>query len=568
MNSGTPAFSVFVITLSFYTLATFQTFAADPPPDAGKVMDSTRAPAPVQPPAQPPIDVQNGERLPMPAPAGIKIKVAGFRFTGATVFSETQFLALAKDSVGRELAMAELESVAARITKYYRDRGYLAARAYLPAQEIKDGIVEIAVIEGRYGKLAVTNQSRLADSRITGALRNIQSGDAIQEQPLEESILTLTDLPGAEVKTTLVPGATAGTSDLLVDITPGRLITGSLDLDNYGSRYTGSVRGGATVNINNPSGYGDSLTLRGITGGSGMTYGRVAYQIPVTDRGTRVGVAYSDMHYELGKTFNSLQANGTARIASAYVLHPVVRSRKLNAYVQIGYDDKRLEDRVDATDTVTDKQVGVWTFAVSGDGRDRFGGGGINGFSVTYTIGNLSIDSDDAKDLDDATAGTDGGYGKLNASYLRLQYLNENTTLYLSISGQIAGNNLDSSEKMYLGGAYGVRAYPQGEAAGDHGYLLTAEIRRNLPKLFSRQPGNIQATGFIDTGGVTANKDRWAAADAKNHRTLSAAGLGLTWGEPNNYQVRMSYAWKVGHEDATSDHDRNGRFWFGIVKYF
>ena len=55
--------------------------------------------------------------------------------------------------------------------------------------------------------------------------------------------------------------------------------------------------------------------------------------------------------------------------------------------------------------------------------------------------------------------------------------------------GQLAFDNLDSSEKMELGGAYGVRAYPEGEAFGDEGYIATAEARLMLDSLTGSLPG-------------------------------------------------------------------------------
>ena len=80
-----------------------------------------------------------------------------------------------------------------------------------------------------------------------------------------------------------------GTSDLLVDITPGPLLSGSVDFDNAGNRYTGEWRVGATVNFNNPLGLGDVASLRLLTSGEGLKYARASYQLQV-GRG-QVGIA-------------------------------------------------------------------------------------------------------------------------------------------------------------------------------------------------------------------------------------------------------------------------------------
>ena len=111
-----------------------------------------------------------------------------------------------------------------------------------------------------------------------------------------------------------------------------------------------------------------------------------------------------------------------------------------------------------------------------------------------------------------------------------------------------------------------VRAYPEGEAYADQGYVMTVEARLQLPKLAERQPGQMQLVGFVDTGTVLINKDTWNGGE--NRRTLSGVGVGINWVDYNNFMVRTAYARKLGNEQATSAPDRNGRFWIQAVKYF
>jgi hemolysin activation/secretion protein len=144
--------------------------------------------------------------------------------------------------------------------------------------------------------------------------------------------------------------------------------------------------------------------------------------------------------------------------------------------------------------------------------------------------------------------------------------VNDEVSLSATINGQLASKNLDVSEKMELGGMYGVRAYPEGEAYADQGYVLSLEARWLLPKLTEKLPGRVQLIGFADTGSVTLNKNPWAAGT--NQRTLSGAGVGLNWFESDNFLVRAYYAFKLGSEAATSAPDADGRFWLQAVKYF
>ncbi len=101
--------------------------------------------------------------------------------------------------------------------------------------------MEIAVLEGRYGKLDLRNSSRLSDSLARDTLSSASSGAVIEQSRLERELLLLKDLAGVASAATLKPGEQVGTSDLVVDITPTRTFTGTLEADNYGNRYTGQA---------------------------------------------------------------------------------------------------------------------------------------------------------------------------------------------------------------------------------------------------------------------------------------------------------------------------------------
>lgn len=549
--------------LPFALLALSPAVFAAPPPSAGSQLQQI-PPAPLPQKTAPGIAVEPG-RAPAAAAADTeKVMVRELKVTGARAYSEALLLAVAGFKPGSELTLSDLRGMAARIADFYHRNGYFIAQAYLPAQDIKAGVVTIAVIEGRYGKVVLRNHTNLSDGLATGLLGGLNPGDPVTSAPLENRLLLLSDLPGVKVKSTLVPGAAAGTSDLLVDVTPGRRVTGEVDADNAGNRYTGEYRLGATVNLNDLAGQGDVATLRALSSGSGLNYARASYQMQL-GRAT-AGVAYSELDYRLGREFESLGAHGTAKIATVYGSYPLIRSRNNNLYAGLAYDDRRFQDKVDSTSSVTDRRAQVLMASLYGDHRDDLGGGGLSSYSLIWSTGRLDIETADVRAFDAATAQSDGHYNKLGFGAMRLQHLTDSVALYAAINGQLASKNLDISEKMELGGMYGVRAYPEGEAYGDQGYVLNLEARYQLPKFSERMPGQMQLVGFVDTGTVTSNKNPWSAGP--NSRTLSGAGVGINWSDTNDFMVRTYYAWKLGNAAATSAPDKSGRFWIQAVKYF
>lgn len=497
------------------------------------------------------------------APAGPTTRVTSLRLTGQTLFSEVELIAASGFVPNSDLDLGQLRALAAKIAAYYNERGYFLAQAYLPAQDITDGGVAIAVIEGRYGKIELRNSSRLSDRVARGILSGIDSGDIAETRSLERRLLLLSDIPGIAVSSTLSPGAEPGTSDLRVDIANGDPISGSVEADNGGNRYTGAYRFGSTVYVNNPTGNGDQISLRGLVSTSGLSYGRAAYQAPVGK--ATVGVAYSHIDYDLGREFKSLDADGSADIVGVFGSYPLIRSRDANLYALVGADAKWFEDRFGAAGLVSRRHAKVLTFGLAGDNRDDIGGGGWNAYSVGASLGDLDIRTPADFALDQLTARSHGNFGKLQASVARLQTVSERWSLYGAVRGQLASKNLDSSEKMELGGAYAVRAYPEGEAYGDEGYLATLEARYLFPA-FTPLPGQLQAIAFVDAGAVRYAKNPWFTGSNSAHR--SGYGAGLIWAAPNDFIVKATYARKLGSQDATSAPDRDGRFWFQVAKLF
>lgn len=549
--------------LSMALLALSQSALAVEPPSSGSQIQQI-PPSPTPQKAAPIIRIEPSSTLaPSPSDAA-KIRVDSLQVVGAHVYSDVDLIALTGFKPGSELTLSDLRGMAAKIADNYRKNGYFLAQAYLPAQEIKNGAVTIAVLEGQYGNIILRNQTNLSDDLVNSQLAGINSGDVITIAPLESRLLLLSDIPGVNITSTLAPGASVGASDLIVDVNPGRRVTGSIDADNGGDRYTGANRIGATVNINNLAGRGDVASLRVLTSGTGLQYARASYQMQFGK--ATAGVAYSWLGYELGKEFESLRAKGTAKIASVYGSYPLIRSRNTNLYALLAYDDKTFQDRMDSTSTVVDKKAQALMATLRGDHRDNFGRGGLTSYSATATAGNIDIKTADARAWDATTAQRNGHYSKLALSAIRLQNVTDSFSLYAAINGQVSSKNLDVSEKMELGGMNGVRAYPEGEAYADQGYLLTLEARMLLPKLSEQQPGQMQLVGFVDTGTVSVSKNTWEAGD--NRRTLSGAGVGINWVDYNNFTVRTAYAHKLGSAKATSAPDASGRFWIQAVKYF
>jgi len=483
---------------------------------------------------------------------------------GNTLFDTVTLHALVMDEQGKSLTFAKLVELAGRITDYYHSHGYYMAKAIVPAQQIQNGQAVIQVIEERYGKIILNNLSSADDSLLQDTLSSIQSGQAIELSELDRSLFLLSDIPGVTANSSWKKSDAAGTSDLVVDVPPSRILTGYASLDNYGNSYNGKTRAYGNVNIINPLNHGDIMSASILSSGSGMSYGRLGYEYVLNGSGTRMGASYSKLHYELSDIYAYLNEHGTAQVVSFWIKHPLSRSRDVNSYAEIQYDQKQLQDHVDLTNVRTDRHLSNLTVYLFGNSRDKVMSGGTTTWNTGLTFGEVGFDDANAKKADLTSAVTQAGFFKWTMFLTRLQNLGPKNSLYLVFSNQWASVNLETSEKMVAGGPYTVRAYDMAVLLGDNGYLFTAEIRHDLDQVAE---GKLQLVGFIDTQHLTFYNNAWAAWT--NDATLSGAGVGLNWSGPRKWSIKTFIAKPIGSiPDQLLANTASKRAWFEIAKEF
>ncbi|MGB0129170.1 MAG: ShlB/FhaC/HecB family hemolysin secretion/activation protein [Rhodocyclaceae bacterium] len=544
-------------------LAVAQAASGQAVPDAGSALRET-----VPPPAPP--ATAPAPRLPTPpapAPRSAQGEAAfvlkSVVFSGNRVFSGDELAAFAADKIGKSVTFADLDAIAARIGEHYRRQGYFLAQAILPAQDVTAGKVEFSIIEGTLGQVRINRapDAPIAEDHVQRFLAALKPGEPLTATVLEQAMMALSDLPGIVVQSSLEAGLEPGTADLEVDVTPRRRWEFAIDADNHGSRANGEFRVGATGRINSPFGLGDNLDVRVLSSsGGGLRFGRLGYELPVGFAGTRLGIAYSRVEYHLGKEFAPLGANGEADVYELALTHPFVRSRTRNVIGKASLVEKVLADKIDLVSSRTEKRVRSLNLGLAYEARDGWLGGGYTSASATATLGSLDIRT--AADLlVDQTVGhrTDGRFGRLNYQVSRLQALAPQSSLFMGVSGQLASANLDSAEKIALGGPSAVRAYAVSEANVDQGFVATLEYRYS--------PTNqVTVSGFYDAAWGSASRNPLPRED--NRRELRGYGVGLFWAGPERITVRGSLAWRETGRSTSEPPDRVPRLFVQLQKPF
>ena len=526
---------------------------AQVPPDAGQTLQQLQPPI-AAPRESQPLKIQAPLDSAPIAPGGAAVILNTVKLSGNSVFSEETLRAALGDVTGKTFDLAGLRGLAQRITDVYQAGGYPFARAILPPQDLANGDLRIEVIEGRYGVVQAQGDDSVLAQQATAFLDGLLPGSVIASAPLERAALLLDDLPGIQTSATMRPGTQAGTGDLIVEVARDQRVRGDIGLDNAGSRYTGKNRVRANVDINSPFLLGDQLTVRALLSEEKLWLGSLGYSLPLGTSGLRGNVGYSHTSYELAKEFASLHANGTAKVASAGLSYPILRSQKANLTLIATYQSKDLHDNRDSTRTYESKSSQSMPLALQFDYRDAFDG--ITYGSASWTPGKLKLDAgltavDDYK--------SNGRFHKVNLDVVRLQSLPAGFNLMAHLSWQQANKNLDSSEKLSLGGASGVRAYPSGEATGDEGGLAQLELRYDA--------GAYTPYAFMDAGRITVNAKPVVAGD--NRRSLSGGGLGLRY-QRQAWSADVALAWRSlgGRSLSETNSDPKPRVWLNVEYRF
>ncbi|MBO1349406.1 MAG: ShlB/FhaC/HecB family hemolysin secretion/activation protein [Hormoscilla sp. GUM202] len=262
----------------------------------------------LQPPAAPP-----STRPTIPPLTGT-ITVSRFEVTGSTVFRFEEFAEVTEPFTNRPLSFAELLQVRDEITKYYVDRGYITSGAFLPPQTMQEGVVEIAVIEGKVEEIDVQVKGRLHPGYVRSRVelgaktplqvdRLVQALQLLQLNPLIENL-------SAE----LAAGTRSGTSLLEIEVTSAPTFSTVLILDNWRVPSVGTDRRQVVLREASLLGLGDALTLSYTNTDGSNALDEASYRIPINASNGTLGLLFKSSESEvISEPFDQLDIESDSR---------------------------------------------------------------------------------------------------------------------------------------------------------------------------------------------------------------------------------------------------------------
>ncbi len=461
--------------------------------------------------------------LSAPGTSEVSFVLEGVEMTESTIYDPAELAAPFAARISTSITLAELVEMINAITLRYRNDGYVLSRAFLPPQDIEYGIVQIALIEGRIERVLI--EGDFADNRdvIAEMAENI-ARKPLKVQELEQTLLTINDLPGISAKGLLRPGAVPGSSDLVLVVDYDEL-NGNIAYNNHGSPYIGPHQFTASANFNNPSGRMDRgyLAIARTPTASELSYIQAGYEYVLTPKGDTILAEFTSSSSRAGRELESLGIDSTSANIKLEGDYKIKRSRTENMSTFAGFN--YMDAEVDSiSGRISQDKLRELYIGLRADKVDDWRGINIAEARITKGLGQLGA-TDDADPLKSREAG-EAEYWKVNIEAARLQRLTESLQLLMAFSGQFADDSLLAPAEFGVGGAYFGRGYDPSELTGDHGAALKAELRladpMSLPWLASKLD-SWQVFGFLDLSSIR-NKD--ADDEDKQPQTLVSGGFG------------------------------------------
>lgn len=454
---------------------------------------------------------------------------------GNTVFSRADLALYYEDILARLVTTTDLQAATALITKHYRDRGYFLTQAYLPPQDLSAGVAVIRIAEGYVERVDFEGDGERGGyvHRLASAIDEFRP---IKRKDLERVLLLIGDSFGRVVESAEMAeiDALEGRYALQLALT-SKPESGVISYDNRGTGSSGEHQLWASISSNRLIDPDTQLRVGLFTipdQPQELRYGELEVSHFVGSDGTTIGAAISASESDAGGIDAIDGIEGSSRRLVLKAAHPILRSTDRSLWINLSADVRSVSEEDNDGSNFKD-QLRVLRGNLYMYAEDEFGG--QNQLFGEASAG-LPVFGASEEGILRSRLGADAKFLKLRGSLTRQQEITREIGIRLHAAGQIADDELLSSEEFSLGGSSIGRAYDFSELTGDHGVGGSIEL----------QYGNglrddyftwFQVFGFYDFGMV------WnEGAFERTRESLSSAGLGLRLNLTDSIRLQLEYA--------------------------
>ncbi|MEO0835333.1 MAG: ShlB/FhaC/HecB family hemolysin secretion/activation protein [Cyanobacteria bacterium J06642_3] len=491
-----------------------------------------------------------------------KIIVTSFDVVGSSVFSPQELKGAVKSYQNRPLSLPELFQARSAITKLYTEQGYVSSGAYIPPQELNDGKVQIAVLEGKLEEINVSGTTRLSSNYISERIKTAAGQPVNVERLLAALQLLRLDPLIENVSAELSAGIYPGTSLLEIEIQEADVFNITASLNNNRSPSVGSNQRKIGLNHGNLLGFGDQFNFE-YANTDGSNAFDFSYGFPINSKNGTLKAAYGiNSNNIIEEPFSPIDIESESRYYELSWRQPVIL--KPTQELALGMSLTRTESETflldesfplsrGANDDGETKISAMRLFQEFVNRTERQVLAFRSQFSLGVDLLNPTINSDGEPD---------STFISWRGQSQWVRRLDKDFLLLLRGDAQISEGSLVPLEQFRLGGVNSVRGYRQDLSLGDNGLFASAEVR--IPVLrFKKMDGLLQIAPFVDMGAVW-NSDNLEISNA----TLPSLGVGLNLSLGSNFNARLDWGIPLTSVEGDTNSLQENGVYFSIDSNF
>ena len=442
-------------------------------------------------------------------------------FDTSAFLTKDQLDAAVAPYIGKTVDISSIQRIVKAVNDLYAAKGIVTAAATLPPQDLKTGVLHVALTEGKLGQIVVKGNTRTSTDYIRGQVIT-QPGQVVDVPLLTREVAGFNKTGVAQIQASLQSGASFGLTDIQLAVIEPQALTVNLFGDNQGIESVGKYEGGFLLQGYAPLGVDDRLTLYGV-GSRGNLDGNIAYSVPFDLSGGRVGASYTKGHiYIVQGPFVPLNIKGASEIAALNATQPVFINSEFFVLATGSLsrtDSSSTETDVPITDNETFKET--------------------VGLSVGYTSAKFSASVSptySAAQTEFRVQGTTQHFSLIDGTFAASLQLPKDFVATVGGAFQVSSAQLIAGDQLFqIGGPTTVRGYTTAIVAGATGYTANFELHHNLG---SALPG-ADVFVFYDRGSVYSTTPAVV--------TLQSVGTGLTYNFKDRAIAEVSVGFPLDH---------------------
>jgi len=445
---------------------------------------------------------------------GAAVLVGAIRIEGLQVLEPADFADILASRVGQTLGPAELSTLANDIAQRARSRGFVFASAAIAPQRLQNGVLTVAIDEGRVDEIRFDGPEQPA---VRAALAPLVNGRPARIGDVERRLMIAGDVDGIRIRSSRFVRE-KGRGVLLVRMTQDRVAVRA-SLSNEGTKPLGPEQARIDVDLNALFFSDDVFSVTYSTTPAQpreLQFARARYAKRINSGGTELGLVGSGSIARPGAYISSLDIESRTWFVGLDLLQPLRRRRATSLWLE---GELGLRDLVQRRGGVRVRHDRIAAARMTLYGYTALAGGRLR-VSTTLSQGLGMLGATRFGDPLASRRDADGTFTALTAWSDWTGELADNLSLRLAVQSQLASQPLLITEEAGLGGTGFLRGYDWSERSGDQAAMGMAELRYLLSHPFGAIR-RAQLYAFVDGGKVT-NLDGGFGSGA-----LASAGGGM-----------------------------------------